>query len=111
MSIQSVVEVKMSRYGVVNRRGFLRSVGFGAAGLSAASWLDVVSLRAEDLRKQGMACILLWMGGGPSQFETFDPKPGSENGGETKSIDTSVSGIKISEHWPETARVMLDIAL
>ena len=37
-----------------------------------------------------MACILLWMPGGPSQFETFDPKPGHANGGETKAIDTAV---------------------
>ena len=43
---------------------------------------------APLLRKQGMACILLWMQGGPSQFETFSPKPGHANGGETKAIKT-----------------------
>ena len=56
------------------------------------SWTDAICLSADDLRKRGMACILLWMGGGPSQFETFSPKPGHENGGETKAIATSVSG-------------------
>jgi hypothetical protein len=111
MSIQSVVEVEMSRHGVLNRRGFLRSIGVGAAGVSAVSWLDIMSLQADDLRKQGMSCILLWMTGGPSQFETFDPKPGTENGGETKAIRTSVPGIQIAEHWPQTAQVMQDIAL
>ena len=50
------------------------------------SWTDAICLSADDLRKRGMACILLWMGGGPSQFETFSPKPGHENGGETKAI-------------------------
>ena len=49
----------------------------------------------EDLRKRGMACILLFMQGGPSQFETFSPKSGHANGGETKAISTSVSGIEV----------------
>jgi hypothetical protein len=111
MPVQSIVEVEMSRHGVTNRRGFLRTIGVGAAGFSAINWLDAVSAQADDLRKQGMSCILLWMTGGPSQFETFDPKPGTENGGETKSITTSVPGIMIAEHWPETAKVMQDIAL
>ena len=47
-----------------------------------------------------MACILLWMGGGPSQLDTFDPKPGTDTGGETKAIDTAVPGIQIAHHWP-----------
>jgi hypothetical protein len=111
MPVQSIVNVEMSRHGVQNRRGFLRSMGLGAAGISALSWLDVVSLQADDLRRQGTSCILLWMAGGPSQFETFDPKPGTENGGETKSIATAIAGIKIAEHWPETAKAMQDIAL
>ena len=51
-----------------------------------------------------------WMSGGPSQMETFDPKPGHENGGPTTSIETSVSGIRISEHLPKTAKVMQHLA-
>jgi hypothetical protein len=111
MSIQSIVEVEMSRHGVLHRRGFLRSMGIGAAGIAALNWMDLVTLQADDLRKKGMSCILLWMGGGPSQFETFDPKPSSENGGETKAIQTAVPGIAVAEHWPETAKIMRDLAL
>ena len=37
-----------------------------------------MALQADELRKRQMACILLWMAGGPSQFETFDPKPGTD---------------------------------
>ena len=48
-----------------------------------------------------MACILLCMRGGPSQFETFDPKPGHANGGATKAIATAVAGIQIAEGWPQ----------
>ncbi|MCA9060681.1 MAG: DUF1501 domain-containing protein, partial [Planctomycetaceae bacterium] len=47
-----------------------------------------------------------WMQGGPSQFETLDPKPGHENGGPTDAISTSVSGIQIADNFPQTAKVM-----
>jgi uncharacterized protein (DUF1501 family) len=50
------------------------------------------------------SCILLWMNGGPSQLDTFDPKPGHNNGGPFREIATAVTGIKISEHLPRLAR-------
>src|SRR5215831_927844 len=53
----------------------------------------------------------MFMRGGPSQFETFDPKPGTSAGGPTKVIDTPVSGIQIAEHWPNIAKAMKEIAL
>ena len=62
--------------------------------------------RGFELRKQGMACILLWMQGGPSHFETFSPKPHHANGGETKAISTAVPGIEVSEHYPHVAAMM-----
>jgi len=61
--------------------------------------------------KSAKSCILLWMPGGPSQYETLDPKPGRENGGPTKAIATSVSGIEISENLPKLARCMNDISI
>ena len=70
-----------------------------------------MSLQAAELRKQGKSMILLWMGGGPSQFETFDPKPNHANGGETKAISTSVSGIQIAQGWEKTAAVIDDLAI
>ncbi|MBI3860379.1 MAG: DUF1501 domain-containing protein, partial [Planctomycetia bacterium] len=48
---------------------------------------------------------------GPSQFETFDPKPGTENGGPTEAIETAVPGIRIAKGWENVARQMHDIAL
>src|SRR5262245_32082937 len=81
----------------------------GAAG--ALGWKEAVTLHAEELRKNGMSCILLFMNGGPSQFETFDPKPGHANGGPTKAIDTSVSGIQIAENWSNVAKQIKDICL
>jgi hypothetical protein len=70
-----------------------------------------MAVHAEELRKHHKACILLWMAGGPSQFETFDPKPGHKNGGETKAIDTAVPGIEIAAGWNKVAKAMKDIAL
>jgi uncharacterized protein (DUF1501 family) len=49
-------------------------------------------------------CIILWMNGGPSQMDTFDLKPGKDNGGPFKEIDTAVKGVRISEHLPRLAK-------
>ena len=51
------------------------------------------------------------MAGGPSQIDTFDLKPGHENGGPFKEIETSVPGIRISEHLPNWPSVMQHIAI
>jgi hypothetical protein len=111
MTLQSLMHVQTTGAGVVSRRSFLRRVAVGAAGLGALGWRDAVALHADELRKKGMACILLFMRGGPSQFETFDPKPGTDHGGPTKAIPTTVNGIQVAEHWPRTARALQDIAL
>jgi uncharacterized protein (DUF1501 family) len=111
MSLQSLLHVQTNRDGVVSRRAFLGSVGLGAAGLGVLGWKGAVALHAQELRRRGMACILLFMRGGPSQFETFDPKPGAATGGPTLAIDTAVSGIRIAEGWTNVAREMQDIAL
>ncbi len=50
--------------------------------------------------------ILLWLQGGPSQLETFDPHPGGPIGGDSKAIDTSVKGLRISDTLPQTAAQM-----
>ncbi len=47
--------------------------------------------------------ILLWLQGGPSQLETFDPHPGGRIGGDVKAIDTSIKGVQISDLLPRTA--------
>ena len=111
MSRHTLMQVRTNRHGVVSRRSFLRTVGVGAATVGALGWKEAVTLHAEELRKSGMSCILLFMNGGPSQFETFDPKPGQTNGGPTKAIDTNVSGVQIAEHWPNLARQMKEICL
>ena len=107
---QTCVNVRVNARGAVSRRGFLRTLTAGAAG-AGLPWAASLSACAGELKKQGRACILLWMAGGPSQFETFDPKPGAETQGPTKAISTSVPGLQIAEHWTRTARVMDDVAV
>jgi hypothetical protein len=107
MTTQFLMHASTTRHGVVSRRGFLRTVAAGAA----LGWADTVAMHAQELRRQNKACILLFMRGGPSQFETFDPKPGHANGGPTEAIDTAVSGIRIAEPWTNVAREMRDIAI
>ena len=107
----SILKVAVNGQGVVARRSFLRGIGLGAAGLAALSFTDLMAVQAEELRKRQMSCILLWMGGGPSQFDTWDPKPNTETGGETRAIATAVPGIQVAHHFPQVARVMKDVAL
>jgi len=51
------------------------------------------------------------MAGGPSQFETFDPKPGAETQGPTRAIATAAPGIAVAEHWSKTAGVTRELAV
>jgi RNA polymerase sigma factor (sigma-70 family) len=57
------------------------------------------------------ACIILWMSGGPSQFETFDLKPGAMTGGPFRPIKTATKGVEISEHLPRLARLTNHLAI
>src|SRR4051794_12793527 len=100
LNLQHQMNLSVGRDGVVGRRDFLRGVSAASLAAGTASWTDVVSVRASDLRRDGRACILLWMQGGPSQFETFDPKSGP-NGGETKAIDTKLAGVQFADNLPK----------
>jgi uncharacterized protein (DUF1501 family) len=110
MSIQTFMQVRTNGDGVLSRRTFLRGAA-AATGLGMFGWKEAIAQQAEELRRRGMACVLLFMRGGPSQFETFDPKPGHANGGPTTAIDTAVNGIRIAEPWTNVAREMRDIAI
>lgn len=106
LHLRHEIDVATGRRGVFRRRDFLRGITAASIAAGTLNWRDLVTLRADDLRKRGRACILLWMQGGPSPFETFSPKPNHENGGGTKAISTSVPGIELSENYPELAKVM-----
>jgi len=87
-----------------NRRQMLKTTGLGLLGASASGWFPAFANElAKDSGRQ-RHCILLWMTGGPSQTDTFDMKPEHANGGEFKEVDTTVPGIRISEHLPGLAK-------
>ncbi len=89
----------------LSRRQWLRAASMGAFGaMSASGWAPAFAARLAADQQRRRSCILLWMSGGPAQTDTFDLKPGHENGGEFKEISTSVPGMRFSEHLPGLAK-------
>ncbi|MFN6128255.1 MAG: DUF1501 domain-containing protein, partial [Planctomycetota bacterium] len=83
----------------------------GIAGLAGGGLSGLLRLRAasagESPLKKPSSCILIWMDGGPTHFETFDPKPDApvEIRGDFRPISTSVPGTIICEHLPQLAQI------
>lgn len=94
----------------MTRRRWLQ-IGSGLAGLSLSGFLPEIARAWSAGGSTQRHCILLWMPGGPSQLDTFDLKPGHANGGEFKEIETSVSGVRISEHLPRLAQQAEHLAI
>src|SRR5260370_42083047 len=95
------------------RRDFLR---LGVSTFLGMSFVDLLGHRAgaaEAARSLGKVspanvnCILVWLDGGPSHFETFDPKPDApvDVRGEMKPIKTAAPGVYFSEAIPKLAKV------
>jgi len=78
-----------------SRRRFVATLTGGLCGALAAS-----SARAGGPPAKARACIVLYMNGGPSHVDTFDPKPGARGGGPFKAIRTRAPGVLFSEHLP-----------
>jgi hypothetical protein len=95
----------------LTRRDLLTLSAAGVVGYSMSGWLERLAAGTAQHPDRRRSCILLWMNGGPSQMDTFDPKPGHANGGPYQAIPTSVPGVRISEHLPRLARSMRDMAL
>ena len=88
----------------MKRRTFIKTAAAGVCTVSASGWMPALANRVANDPNRCRHCIVLWMGGGLSQLETFDPKPNHENGGEFSAIKTNVPGIHISEHLPLLAK-------
>ena len=84
----------------IDRRGFLKLAGL--------SWLTPVGRlladQAERTRQPAQSIILLWLDGGPSQLETFDPHPDTKIAGGTRAIATvraaASSSLRATSNWP-----------
>jgi Protein of unknown function (DUF1501) len=91
---------------MVSRRDCLRMAAAGVSFASVSGWFGSLAAAAQKHPERKRSCILLWMPGGPSQLDTWDPKPGHANGGPFKAIQTSAPGVMISEHLPGLAKQM-----
>src|SRR5436190_9062134 len=91
----------------VNRRSVLR---IGTASLFGLNLPRLLAAEAKQptVDRKDVNCIVLWMGGGPSNLDTFDMKPDApaEYRGEFQPIPSNVSGLEVCEHLPLMARQM-----
>lgn len=96
---------------LVSRRASLTIGSLGVAGLTLPNLLRLRA--AESNATNDTAVILLWMDGGPSQFETYDPKPNApeEYRGPFSTIATSAASVRIGEHLPQHAQRMNKFAI
>ena len=99
----------------VSRRDLIRIGGLSALGLGLGGFfrLQNASAARSPLETKAKSCILIWLDGGPSHLETFDPKPGApeEVRGPLETIATNVAGVRIGECFERTSQVMDKLAI
>ncbi len=94
---------------VVSRRQFLAGT---AASAGVVGFRDLLSpANAQAIRQQDKRVLVIFLAGGVSQLETWDPKPGAATGGPFSAIPTSVPGLHVSELLPYTAMHMHRLAV
>ena len=84
-----------------------------AGGLAVANWGALFNSQtiAQEVRRSGKRCIMLYMEGGVSQTDTFDMKPSRPTAGSFLPIQTNVNGMQICEYLPKMARHMDKLAV
>lgn len=83
------------------------AAGLGLGGLGIAGEVPA----AGALRNKQKRVLFIWLAGGSSQFETWDPKPSRETGGPFRSIATALPGYHVCELMPKLAKLMDKIAV
>jgi Protein of unknown function (DUF1501) len=107
MTMLNVGEITVPKGRGATRRQLLQVGGLGVLGLSLANaWRS--GLLRGDTHTREKSCIFIFLSGGPSHLETFDPKPGAPVNirGPYGAIQTSVPGVRIGELLPQMARQM-----
>src|SRR5262245_30722472 len=104
-------------FAALSRREFLRVGGLSALGLTLPDLFraeaGTLGYAGEGPLARARSCILLFLSGGPSHFETFDPKPEARTEYRTifNTVRTSVPGIQLCEHLPDIAAQAHRLAL
>src|SRR5262249_49506875 len=90
----------------LHRREFMRVGGLGLLGVSLPNVLAAADYGGAKPQARAKSCILVFLAGGPSQFETFDPKPNAPSTVKSifNTIPTNVPGTFLCEHLPDLAR-------
>lgn len=95
----------------LSRRAFLRVGSLSFLGVHLSRYLEVeqalASIGGVEEKGTAQSCILLWLNGGPSHIDTWDPKPNSS----FKAIATNVPGVQISELLPQMSKHMDKMAI
>lgn len=94
-----------------SRRTALKNMALGVTAWSTSSWLPALADVASATGKKPKSVILIWLNGGPATIDLWDLKPGNQNGGPFRKIDTKVAGMQISEHLPGLAAQAADFSL
>jgi len=93
----------------LNRRHLLGALAGATGAATLGPWLQPAI--AQQVRERRKQVLFIWLDGGMSQLESWDPKPNTQFGGPFRAISTSVPGIEVSELLPKTARQMHHLAL
>jgi hypothetical protein len=98
--------------GGMNRRHFLKhAAGASAVAVSGGTFLAGLRAAQDTLKKENKSVIILWLGGGYSHMDTFDPHPGEPNGGKFEAIKTKADGIQVTEVLPTVAEQMQHLTI
>ena len=106
----------------VSRRDIVRVGGLTAFGLGLGEWFRAQRLcpsglmaaePSRNVASRAKSCILIWLDGGPSHLETFDPKPDApqEVRGPLSTVATKLAGVRLNECLTRTAGIMDKIAI
>lgn len=113
------MEATINKSDELERRRFISLAAKGLLGVSILPWVGSLPLKGAGLglnrplnhAPKAKNVIYLYMSGGMSHIDTFDPKPGTETGGPTQAINTKVDHLKLSENLPLLANHAEKIAV
>jgi hypothetical protein len=99
----------LNSYRELSRRELLRAAGaLGVSFLLPALESRAASQRGKVRHK---SLITIWLGGGASQLETWDPHPGTKIGGPTQAISTAIPGLQIANSFPQVAAEIASLSV
>lgn len=97
-------DYRLTRRALLGTLGALGTLGTAYGTLLGLPVRDLLAYAGSSHQPTAEHVVLFWNGGGMSHLDTWDPKPGRPTQGEFSPIDTSVSGLQVTEIFPELAK-------